>query len=181
MNLIHRQEAPKVLKPSSPFSKNPIYIALNPLVNQILGHTAHTPQTERMRVIFKQYVGELRYICLTHTLTDYVGVQLTEAEVVIGTIMANCSSLQRRWRQERIYRMGYHVGNLIQEVRGKLSRIPEQPGGAENVVDLKMAWAAWVWTMNELETTVSTFGLHSFGIVCLNAVLDCVEPMLSPA
>ncbi len=178
VDLVRRQPTLKVLKPTSHLMHNPIYVALEPIVNQALGHVSHAPSTDRILPIFKQYEGELRYICLTHTLTDYVGVRLSEEEVVIGTIMAHCSSLQRRWRQERIYRMGYHVGNLIQDIRGRLSRGSRQTGDSENAIDLELAWATWCWAMEELETAVSTFGLHSFGIICLNAVLDCVEPIM---
>ncbi|KLO19204.1 RdRP-domain-containing protein [Schizopora paradoxa] len=178
VNLVRRQETPRVLRPSSPLIRNPIYIALMPLVSQMIGkESAHGPHTEDVPALFKYYVGELRYICLTHTLTDHSGVQLSEAEVVVGTISANCSGPQRRWRQERIYRMGYHVGNLIQEIRGKLST---SVGETEGIIDLEKAWVAWIWTMSELETALDTFGLHSFGIICLNAVLDRVDPILSP-
>jgi len=181
VDLVKRPPTLKVLKSSTHLAQNPVYIALEPKVKHIIGDAAeHESSTERIASIFKQYVGELRYICLTHTLTDYVGVRLSEEEVVIGTIMAHCSSLQRRWRQERIYRMGYHVGNLIQEIREQLSRGSQQAGeGDTAIIDLELTWAAWCWTMEELSSSVSTFGLHSFGIVCLNAVLDCVEPILS--
>ena len=97
VNLVHRQEIPKVLRPSSPLAQNPIYVALMPLISQMLGNKfEHASDAIDVPVLFKHYVGELRYICLTHTLTDYSGVQLSEAEVVVGTITANCSSPQRR-------------------------------------------------------------------------------------
>ena len=44
--------------------------------------------SDRMHALFDRYVDELRYICTTHTLSDRHDVQLSEVEVVTGTILA---------------------------------------------------------------------------------------------
>jgi RNA-dependent RNA polymerase len=41
----------------------------------------------------QRYHDELRYMCATHTVTYTAGVRLMEEEVVIGTILAECSQV----------------------------------------------------------------------------------------
>ena len=60
------------------------------------------------------YVREMRYICVTHTLVDAQDVRLTEEEVVLGTIAANCT--QPRLRNNRSERMRQHTGNLVGDI-----------------------------------------------------------------
>jgi RNA-dependent RNA polymerase len=46
--------------------------------------------------LFQHYLNELRYICATHTLSNIAGTRLLEEEVVIGTILAECSQVSSR-------------------------------------------------------------------------------------
>jgi RNA-dependent RNA polymerase len=43
--------------------------------------------------LFQYYLDELRYICVTHTLSNTAGTSLLEEEVVIGTILAESSQV----------------------------------------------------------------------------------------
>ncbi|CCM00004.1 uncharacterized protein FIBRA_02029 [Fibroporia radiculosa] len=67
-----------------------------------------------MTKLFQRYTDELRYICITHALSDASDVRLVEEEVVVGTILAKCT--QTRWRTDRTYRMRLHSATLARHI-----------------------------------------------------------------
>ncbi|OCB86696.1 hypothetical protein A7U60_g6154 [Sanghuangporus baumii] len=159
-------------------SEHPVYKALKSTVDAKLRDSCVRQTTEEeVRIIFRHYYNELQYICATHTLTDHVDSKLKEEEVVIGTILARCS--RHRWRTERIYRMRVHASNLVKEIREQF--IPEKLQTMTKVQAtqaLEVAWTSWKLITDKLTTADARrnpFGLNSFSIIALNAVLECLE------
>ncbi|KAL5529571.1 hypothetical protein ACEPAG_5556 [Sanghuangporus baumii] len=159
-------------------SEHPIYKALKSTVDAKLRNACVRQTTEEdVRRIFRYYYNELQYICATHTLTDHVDSKLKEEEVVIGTILARCS--RHRWRTERIYRMRVHASNLVKEIREQF--IPEKlqtMTKLQATQALEFAWTSWKLITDKLTTEDARrnpFGLNSFSIIALNAVLECLE------
>jgi RNA-dependent RNA polymerase len=124
-----------------------------------------------IRNIFRFYVDELAYICLTHTLTSTNDVRLQEEEIVVGTILAKCS--QRRWRKDRMHRMRTHSQVLVQEVqRGFMNNLDNAP--AEQIQKgLTKAWNAWDFSLRHSKN----FGANSFGLIALGIIFDCLEKL----
>jgi RNA-dependent RNA polymerase len=123
--------------------------------------------------LFKSYTDELEYICSTHTISVVSGTRLREEEVVVGTIMAQCS--QRRWRKDRIYAMCTHASALVKDIQSKLlhSRKLEEATGSDLVEGLGRAWCAWDWSLRNNEK----FGANSFGLISLAIIFDCLEKL----
>lgn len=113
---------------------------------------------------FRKFTEEMRYICMTHTVTNTPGVQLLEAEVVVGTILAKCQ--QKRWRKERMWRMRTHSANLVRNVQHDLDPDPKH-----NVDGLRRAWCAWNYSVRHQDQ----FGANSFGLIALGIVLECLD------
>lgn len=163
---------------------HPVYIALHSSVAKALSSKAKSKENvqDKVQKLFKHYADELRYICQTHTLTDHPGVTLTEQEVVVGTILAQCS--QHRWRTERIYRMRIHAQTLANEVRkGLIQKQGQLATSDESLAGLENAWEAWKFTVNSLARLAnkslndSRFGLNSYGYIALEVVLDCLDKL----
>ncbi|KAI0367741.1 RdRP-domain-containing protein [Pilatotrama ljubarskyi] len=123
--------------------------------------------------IFRNYAEELRYICLTHALSDHADVRLSEEEVAIGTILAKCS--QPRWRRDRMHRMRMHVGQLVRHVKHARLRAPmAKDASAEELVGaLRRAWLAWDFGMRNR----AVFGARSFSLIALGVVCDMLEKL----
>ena len=127
---------------------------------------------------FSKYSDELRYISLTHSLSDAPGVRLLESEIVAGTIMAKCS--QKRWRKDRIYRMRLHASTLFRTVHRELlhSNLDFLDRQAY-VMSLGRAWVAWRYAIaNENH---QKFGANSFALIALGVILECLEVLDPPA
>ena len=93
-----------------------ISVALKPYIENQLHYFANDDRNVAdMRSLFLRYERELRYICVTHALSDAPDIRLQEEEVAIGTILANCS--QHRWRTDRMHRMRLHASELVREMR----------------------------------------------------------------
>ncbi|KAF9481150.1 RdRP-domain-containing protein [Pholiota conissans] len=159
--------------PRQPLS-DPISFSLLSSVQVYLGSSAfvETHSSDLLR-IFHQYVDELRYICATHTLTN-AGERLLEAEVVVGSILANCS--QKRWRKDRKERMRVHSRTLVDDIRNKLVGNLSKHSVADVLQSLELAWGAWDLSLRSSKE----FGAQSFGIVALKAVFDCLDYLESP-
>ncbi len=168
-------------KQGPPLSKSPvnkqedsISCALKPIiVRNIRGNSNYMSE---IKSAFDTYADELRYICVTHTLSNLPGVRLKEEEIVVGSILAQCS--QRRWRRERIYRMRLHASDLVRNVKAKL--FPQMEDGVSTEVVrtvLAKAWQAWRFTMDSLASPhmQTTVGLNSFGLIALNVIFDALE------
>ncbi|KAH8117020.1 RNA dependent RNA polymerase-domain-containing protein [Phellopilus nigrolimitatus] len=172
----HPPSAAQSVKPL-PLDKHPIYNVLNPIIDVQLKDTG-IPETkrDRVRTLLLRYYNELRYICATHTLSDRRGTLLTEAEIVVGTILAQCS--QHRWRKERIYRMRLHSLNLVKEIKAEF--IPEKLSDMSVLQvkrSLEFGWTAWKMINETLASPEgkNIFGMNSFSLIALGVVFDCLE------
>lgn len=118
--------------------------------------------------LFKKYSSELQYICATHSLSYARSAQLSEEEVVIGTIAAKCS--QPRRRKERMSSMREQSAALVGEVRDELA-------GDEKTVTheerLLRAWCAWELCLVQIQKKV--FGAKSFWYICLGAIFEAMK------
>lgn len=125
--------------------------------------------------IFRHYADELRYICATHTLSDTPGVRVSEAEVVIGTILAKCS--QSRWRKNRIYRMHHHASVLVRDIQRDLKEHAENTVStseeSELIAGLRLAWSAWDLSLKL--SCENEFAANSFGLIALGMVFDYLD------
>lgn len=150
---------------------DPLSRCLLPRVKECIGMQAFpTGNFSEVEKIFKRYVGELEYISVTHTLSNTPGVQLLEAEIVAGTILAKCS--QKRMRKDRIYRMRTHTEALVKDVQkdfqGKsIDTIDQQ------LTALKHAWRAWEYS----QKFNNRYGANSFGFIALGVIFDCLEAL----
>lgn len=127
-----------------------------------------SPETLR---IFEGYADELRYICVTHTISNTPGVRLLEAEVVVGTILAKCP--QRRWRQDRTYRMRLHAQTLVEDIQRVLLEHNGEYSREDLQAGLARAWQAW----NLGLSFKHIFGANSFGLIALNVIFDCLDKL----
>jgi len=128
-------------------------------------------QFEETVNLFQRYVDELRYICITHALSDAPEVRLVEEEVVVGIIMAKCS--QHRWRRDKQYRMRLHSSTLVADISRKLFRRVAEPSRAQLTEGLARAWLAWDFSTRNAEF----FGAKSFGLVALGVIFNILEEM----
>ena len=112
-------------------------------------------------------------------------MRLTEEEVVLGTILVNCT--QPRWRSDRAYRLRLQSETLVRDVRahivpgegaggwGSPGAAPAAGTGAELEErlreGLRSAWETWVWAQHHREREY----IESFSLVALGVVLDCLK------
>jgi RNA-dependent RNA polymerase len=152
---------------------DPISVALAPIVESCLGEEADAEvnddaDSDAAR-LFRKYVNELSYIRSTHTISSRPDSQLQEAEIVVGTILDKCT--QKRYRQDRMYRMRNHTETLVQDIERHFVDKSLQPGYSEWLVGLKGAWDAWNYSQRHYKEV----GAGSFGLVALGIVLDCLD------
>ena len=123
--------------------------------------------------LFRLYARELACVCLTHAPSENADVRLSEEEVVLGAILAQCS--QRRWKKDRMHRMREHVGPLVRSVRkgrrGLGAGEGGEEGGEEALSALARGWAAWDFGMRHR----GTFGANSFALIGLGVVCDMLK------
>ncbi len=165
--------APKLPKREQPLS-DVISITLKPHIERQLHYFLnHDGNVADMRIVFLRYEQELRYICVTHALSDAPDIRLQEEEVAIGTILANCS--QNRWRTDRMHRMRMHASELVRETKHKLFRPADilNPEQGELLYGLSQAWLAWDFSMRNK----TVFGARSFSLVALGVVLDTLSKL----
>ncbi|KAI0775229.1 RdRP-domain-containing protein [Trametes elegans] len=145
---------------------------LKPSINRYLGRCINVDQeVEALEPLFRYYAEELRYICLTHALSDHSDVRLSEEEVAIGTILAKCT--QPRWRKDRMHRMRVHASQLVQHVTRWRLRAPVDKDAPEDEVvgALRRGWLAWDYGMRNR----AVFGARSFGLIALGVICDMLE------
>ena len=116
-----------------------------------------------------QYVREMRFICVTHTLVDAPDVRLMEEEVVLGTILANCT--QSRWRSNRSYRMKQHTKDLVDSIRSQIVQYEGKPTEEQLRAGLPRAWAVWCWTQHHQDREY----IESFSLLVLGTMLDSLR------
>ena len=163
---------------------DPISRALRPLVQRVLARDYSAPDgtSQRVATTFARYARELQYIIVTHTLSDAPDVRLMEEEVVVGTILANCT--ENRWRKDRMYRMRLHAETLVRDIRRRVqpegmkvgkgeSEATEQTSNEDWIAALGNAWEAWDWSLRNERME----GARSFGLIMLGLVLDCLQKL----
>jgi len=179
-----------IISPRAPLC-DPISLALGPLVRYtaMAGPDCEgTPTVGRDTqvdpdALHAQYVREMRYICATHTLVDAPDVRLMEEEVVLGTILANCT--QPRLRKDRASRLKLQSETLVRDIRSHLiasapGRDPSSSSSSSSsgpLTELQLrdglwdAWAMWCWAQHHREAEF----VESFALIALGVVLDCLK------
>jgi RNA-dependent RNA polymerase len=150
-----------------------ISCALAPLVQSTLNDPPEPPGTENRQAeeLYADFVCEMRYICVTHTLVDAPDVRLTEEEVVLGTILANCT--QARWRSDRSYRMKLHTGEVVDDIYARVVHSEETPTKDELRAGLSNAWAGWGWAQHHRDKEF----IESFSLIMLWIMLHCLDEL----
>ena len=178
LGLLYRSitlDEPQPIPPVPPVQplSDPITLTLLESVQRYLGDSAVVDSyPSELQKLFQRYTDELRYICATHTLSSTPGVRLLEAEVVIGTILAKC--LQKRWRNDRIYRMRHHALTLVEDVqRNLIESLGETVSVFELIAGLQLAWSAWGFSLRRRDK----IGANSFGLIALGIVMDCLDEL----
>ena len=123
--------------------------------------------------LFELYQEEMQVISATHTLTNDPSVRLTEEEIVIGTILADCS--QRQLWKDRIQRLKTHAGALVRGVEDELA------GGTDGrertresmLLALRRAWEAWMFGAYHPKR----FGANSFALIALSLIFDRIDDL----
>ena len=168
-------DAPPVIPQSvsgyTPLSDSISEALRDPITPQLGPDAFYNTDHADVEPLFRRYVDELRYICLTHSLYD--DTRLEEEEVVIGSILANCS--QHRFRTDRMYRMRLHAGTLVKDVQKELYRRygEEMPPEPQIRFGLSQAWAAWDFATRNR----GHFGANSFALIALLAIADALEDL----
>ena len=161
-------DAPSVVE--KPLS-DPISRALRPLVQRQL--RGLPPRTERDRIesIYEAYREELTYASTTFSLSN---TPLREEEMVVQTILANCSN--EGYKKDRIYSMKDNLSFLVKSTRDELM---EELDETEVKEKLARAWDAWVFSLEKTSNLEPNklFGLRSFGLIALGHLLDCLEKL----
>ncbi|KAF5392927.1 hypothetical protein D9757_001219 [Collybiopsis confluens] len=162
------------LKPAPlPFPTDSISLLLFDAVFQHLPPFDRGRDDSDIELLFQNYVDNLRYISAIHNLSNDASVRLTEQEIILGIILANCS--ERRWKKERVYRMRTHTSDLVQETKQGF----QPPDRAGEVIEdregllfiLDKAWYAWISRQDDI------FGTNSFKLIALGSILDCLEKL----
>jgi RNA-dependent RNA polymerase len=135
-------------------------------------------EPEWLLKIFCHYAAELRFICATHTLSNGAA-RLSEEEVVVGTILAQCS--QRRWRKDRTQRMKTHSRVLVRAVELAILGAGDGIGAgtatrAQLRSGLGRAWNAWCYAARHRADE----GAQSFGLIALGVMFACIEHIEEP-
>lgn len=81
-------------KDTTPHFEDNVSVRLLEQIRQFIPHCApRTTEPEWLVKLFQHYLNELRYICATHTLSSLASARLLEEEVVVGTILAQCTQV----------------------------------------------------------------------------------------
>ncbi|KZV99610.1 RdRP-domain-containing protein [Exidia glandulosa HHB12029] len=114
--------------------------------------------------LLNQYCTDLRIICQHNTLARSRRAQLTEEEVVAGTIVARTNNYRRR--EDHMTRMNEQTERLGQRVRGELMGDEDE----EAWVPVRRAWLAW-----RVSVIDGGFGSSSFGLLALGVMFDALK------
>ncbi|KAI0029220.1 RdRP-domain-containing protein [Vararia minispora EC-137] len=118
---------------------------------------------------FARYARELRYIRATHTLTDTPTAKLDEEEVILGVILSTCT--QKRWREDRVFKMKLHTEALVRDIRARLTGLPDDEDIPGLRAAVRRSWVAWIWCQENTEKE----GSVSFGLLVLGSLLDALK------
>ena len=143
---------------------------LAPLVQSVLDTILGGIQTQfrnvRTEDLYARYASEMRFICVTHSVSTLSDTWLSEEEVVLGTILAKCG--QPCWREDRSRRMRMHVETLVNHLRAQVIGIHSPPTVEELSNGLRNAWAIWSWAQHHREESF----IQSFSLVALGLILE---------
>ncbi|KAI6002488.1 RNA dependent RNA polymerase-domain-containing protein [Pisolithus orientalis] len=156
---------------------------LQPLVQRKLSdYRASTDQSwvKIVDSVYAIYREELIYISTTHSLSK---TALTEEELVLGTIMA-CSGSSEGYKKEPLRAMNESLSFLLRVTReglvGELHKGPVEKLRGQ-LARAWESWNAWIYTPHfqrvSSESGSEQFGSHSFGLIVLGLVLDCLARM----
>lgn len=146
-------------------AENELVETIDSIVQCYLDADTNREDEDTMHDVYSDYVHELRYIC------EYMGLNgagLTEAEVVVGTIMQRTT--KPKGRQRLISKLREQTGHLTRDIRARL-RGPDDD--ADVLVVLKRAWVAWKVSMRG--DVKSGLGAKSFGFIALGLLLDVLK------
>ena len=162
--------------PARSAESHPTYAALRQKVEACLYDVDTISTRQEVESVFRQFESELKHICAISSLSE--SERLTEAEVVVGTILAESS--QPRRRSEAVYKMDIHVRNLEAEVKEIILRREwDKPSPLEAKRALEFAWSAWRLTTDDIARMdeKDAFGRNSFALLMLDTVLECLESL----
>jgi RNA-dependent RNA polymerase len=176
--------------------------SLAPLVQYLIGSSASRLVPERndqVERLYARYAGEMRCICVNHALVDAsqgncqsqsLKSCLTEEEVVLGTILANCT--QPRSRQSRAARMKLYAETLVEDIRSHII-VPSRgeglkpgPGPSQAQAQslrlrlqdgLRDAWTTWCWAQHHRGEDGKLMYIESFALIALGVILDCLKQL----
>jgi len=147
---------------------------LGPLVQSVLDTLIGRIQIRNVRTdstedLYARYASEMRFICVTHSVSTLSDTWLREEEVVLGTILAKCS--QPCWREDRSRRMRMHTETLVNYLRARIIGVHSPPTVEELSDGLRTAWAVWSWAQHNGEEPF----IQSFSLVALGLILELLE------
>ncbi|KAI0649133.1 RdRP-domain-containing protein [Trametes meyenii] len=158
--------------PRDPPLSDAISRTLRPGVERHLAHYYNADDdVDALAPLFRHYAEELRYLCLTHALSERGGVRLSEEEVAVGTILATCAD--SRWRKSRMHDMRLQASELVRRIKRAGLRVPagEDAGRDELAGALRRAWLAWDYGVRNQ----AVFGARSFSLIALGVVCEMLE------
>ncbi|KAH9843166.1 RdRP-domain-containing protein [Rhodofomes roseus] len=149
-----------------------ISLQLKPCIEEQLRHFDNDEgEVGEMSTLFQRYAEELRFICMTHSLSEAPEMRLTEEEAAIGTIVAKCS--QKRWRSDRTHNMNVHASMLARDISNKFFHQTSEvvPTTGELRYGLSQAWLAWDFSARNK----AAFGANTFGLIALRVIFNTLE------
>ena len=115
--------------------------------------------------LFSSYAIYLQTVCISNTLSHAQTTQLSEAEVVVGTITQQTT--QPRKRKEHMTKVRESTDRLVRSIREELEG--NDSIGSEET--LFRAWTAWEFSVSQGDA----FGAKSFGWVALGLILETIN------
>jgi len=153
----------------TPISDQVSWAVLNQIQQFLPDETPTDEEPKWLTDLFQGYLNELGFIRCTHTLSHIAGSRLTEEEVVVGTILAECP--QKRWRKDRIARLKIHSNALARGIEHTLLPNLTMATKDELLTGLRRAWNAWCFSVRyQLYEAASSFGLIALALIF--AILD---------
>ncbi|EJD54735.1 RdRP-domain-containing protein [Auricularia subglabra TFB-10046 SS5] len=118
--------------------------------------------------LLNQYCVDLRLVCQQNTLSRSRRAQLTEEELVTGTIVARVSSLHYRGRENHMARMNEQMGLLKTRICAELA------GEMSTQTWQRVRRASTAWKLSVVD---DQFGSSSFGLIALGALFETVKEL----
>ncbi|KAH7104770.1 RdRP-domain-containing protein [Auriculariales sp. MPI-PUGE-AT-0066] len=118
--------------------------------------------------LYNKYCSDLLFICQDNVVSGSKTSQLTEEEVVAGTIVAKTHIARRR--KEAISNAREQAARLVHGVQEELAG----DDSCSSQAALLRSWTAWELSMVDADR----FGSKSFGLVALLSIFDIVKQIL---